>query len=219
MEVATATSATAPIAAATPPKTKTVTDYETFLQMLTTQLQNQDPLNPVESSDFAVQLATFSGVEQQVQTNDLLAALTTRLGAAGLAEYAGWVGKEVRAAAPAYYYGEPISVFPNPDLTGDKAMVVVRNALGTEVGRYEIDVSNEPVSWSGLGPDGTPMPDGLYTFQVESYKAGALLNTRQAEVYAMVTEIQTVGTDTMLVLPGDIKIKASSVMALRNVPG
>ena len=41
-------------------------DFETFLRMLTTQLQNQDPLNPVDSADFAVQLATFSSVEQQV---------------------------------------------------------------------------------------------------------------------------------------------------------
>ncbi len=38
-------------------------DFETFLKMLTVQMQNQDPLNPVDSSDYATQLATFSGVE------------------------------------------------------------------------------------------------------------------------------------------------------------
>ena len=41
-------------------------DFETFLKMLTTQMQNQDPLNPVDSTDYATQLATFSSVEQQV---------------------------------------------------------------------------------------------------------------------------------------------------------
>lgn len=56
-------------------------DFETFLKMLTTQIRNQDPLNPMEGSDFAVQLATFSGVEQQVQTNDLLQKMTDQLGA------------------------------------------------------------------------------------------------------------------------------------------
>ena len=45
-------------------------DFETFLKMLTVQMENQDPLNPVDSADFAVQLATFSSVEQQVLTND-----------------------------------------------------------------------------------------------------------------------------------------------------
>lgn len=47
-------------------------DFTTFLTMLATQIKNQDPLNPMDGADFAVQLATFSGVEQQVQTNMLL---------------------------------------------------------------------------------------------------------------------------------------------------
>ena len=76
-------------------------DFETFLKMLTVQMQNQDPLNPIDSADYAVQLATFSGVEQQVQTNDLLKGLAASLGAAGLSEMAGWVGMEARTAAPA----------------------------------------------------------------------------------------------------------------------
>ena len=59
-------------------------DFETFLKMLTTQMQNQDPLNPIESSDYAVQLATFSGVEQQVRTNQLLADLANQMGSSGL---------------------------------------------------------------------------------------------------------------------------------------
>ena len=66
-------------------------DFQTFLRMLTTQMQNQNPLEPIEASDFAVQLATFSGVEQQVRTNDLLSQLTSRM---GLSELANWVGRE-----------------------------------------------------------------------------------------------------------------------------
>jgi flagellar basal-body rod modification protein FlgD len=58
-------------------------DFETFLRMLTVQMKNQDPLNPIESSDFAVQLATFSGVEQQVKTNDLLTKLADSFGGSG----------------------------------------------------------------------------------------------------------------------------------------
>ena len=69
-------------------------DFETFLRMLTAQMKNQDPLNPVESADFATQLATFSGVEQAVLTNDLLRGLSLQIGVSGLAS---WVGKEVRA--------------------------------------------------------------------------------------------------------------------------
>jgi hypothetical protein len=67
--------ATAPQLSEDTPKATLGSDFETFLKMLTTQMKNQDPLNPVESSEYAVQLATFSSVEQQVLTNDLLTRL------------------------------------------------------------------------------------------------------------------------------------------------
>ena len=69
---------------APPPPTNTAdklisSDFNTFLKMLTTQLKNQDPLNPMDNSEYAVQLATFSGVEQQVKTNTLLESLGAQL--------------------------------------------------------------------------------------------------------------------------------------------
>ena len=54
-------------------------DFKTFLNMLTVQMKNQDPLDPIKSEDYAVQLATFSGVEQQVKTNDLISQMTITL--------------------------------------------------------------------------------------------------------------------------------------------
>ena len=89
-------------------------DFETFLRMLTVQMQNQDPLNPVDSSDYAVQLATFSGVEQQVLTNDLLRGLAAQNGTAGLAQMANWVGMEARAVGAAYFNGAPVTIAPEP---------------------------------------------------------------------------------------------------------
>ena len=73
-------------------------DFEMFLQMLTAQMKYQDPLNPVDSTDYATQLATFSGVEQAVLTNDLLKSLSSEMNAGGLADMAAWVGKDARAA-------------------------------------------------------------------------------------------------------------------------
>src|SRR6056297_97759 len=79
-------------------------DFETFLRMLTAQVENQDPLNPLESTEFATQLATFSGVEQQVRTNELLGGLA----ASGLSQISAWVGMEGRAAAPVFFAGTPV---------------------------------------------------------------------------------------------------------------
>jgi flagellar basal-body rod modification protein FlgD len=89
-------------------------DFDTFLRMLTVQMRNQDPLDPIDSADYAVQLATFSGVEQQVRTNELLTALTSQMGLGGLAEMGAWVGREARAAVPARFDGTPVTVQPRP---------------------------------------------------------------------------------------------------------
>ena len=113
-------------------------DFEMFLKMLTVQMQNQDPLNPVDSTDYATQLATFSGVEQAVMTNDLLKALSAQLTSGGLADMAAWVGKEARAATPAYFDGQPVTLAPNPAALADQAEIIVRNDLGVEVQRFSV---------------------------------------------------------------------------------
>ncbi len=63
-------------------------DFDTFLKMLKVQMENQDPLNPTDSSEYAQQLATFSGVEQAVLTNDLLTALMVQMNTTGMAQLA-----------------------------------------------------------------------------------------------------------------------------------
>ena len=77
-----------------------VSNFETFLQLLTTQLKNQDPLSPLDSNDFTAQLTQMAGVEQQLLTNDLLQALVNQ-GTGGLDSAVHYIGKEVVAAGSA----------------------------------------------------------------------------------------------------------------------
>ncbi len=193
-------------------------DFETFLLMLTTQMQNQDPLNPIDSSDYAVQLATFSGVEQQVRTNDLLEGMAQQLNLSGLSQMAGWVGMEARAAVPANFDGTPLTLYPDPVRTAQEAVLLVRDASGNLIDRQPIPVSTESISWAGVDGNGTPWPPGLYSFEVESYARGELLNTRPVEVYARVSEVRNDGSQTMLVLEGGVEIASGLVKALRE-PG
>ena len=102
---------TTPAAASAPRKSAAISsDFETFLKMLTVQMQNQDPLNPIDSTDYAVQLATFSGVEQQVRTNQILSDLSELLGGSGLGQAAQWIGKDVLAVTPASFAGDPLTI-------------------------------------------------------------------------------------------------------------
>lgn len=199
-------------------KTMINSDFETFLVMLTTQLQNQDPLNPMEASDFAVQLATFAGVEQQVKGNDLLGSIQGQLGMMSMSQLSGWIGMEARATAPAYFDGQPVTLMPDPQTGADKAEIVVYNEAGAEVGRHAIAPTDEPVVWGGMQANGTPYPVGLYNFRVESFFGSEKLADTPVDIYAEVVEARTQGGSTVLVLSGGTEIGADAVQALRKPP-
>lgn len=190
-------------------------DFQTFLQMLTAQARYQDPLEPIDSTEYAAQLAQFSMVEQQVQTNDLLAALYGQAGTAGMTGFASWVGMEARAVMPAWFDGAPITVSPNPAAIADEAFLVVTDAQGKEIDRRAIPVAADPVSWDGHDDAGKPFAAGAYEFSVESHKDGKIILSEPAEVYARVTEAQVRNGTIVLILAGGTAIPATAVTALR----
>jgi flagellar basal-body rod modification protein FlgD len=191
-------------------------DFQTFLKMLTAQIQNQDPLNPTPSDEFAVQLATFSSVEQQVKTNDLLTALGAQFGDMGMAQFAGWVGMEARAAAPVAFRGAPITLSPNPAQGADRADLVVRNSAGREVERVTVPASTEPLVWAGIGPNGSPYMNDTYSFELVSFKEGVPFASTTVEAYGRVREVRGEGGQTMIVLDGGASLPASQVTGLRQ---
>ncbi|WP_293574066.1 flagellar hook capping FlgD N-terminal domain-containing protein [Phaeobacter sp.] len=192
-------------------------DFETFLKMLTAQARYQDPLEPIDSTEYSAQLAQFSMVEQQVQGNDLLAAMQTQLGLSNMAAMSGWVGMETRTAAPSYFDGSnSITVSPNPAKVADTVNLVVKNENGTEVQRVVLPVSAEPYEWDGIGDDGAPLPAGVYSFTLESSKNGEVVLSETAETYSRVTETQMLDNQVALILQSGVAIPASSVTALRE---
>jgi flagellar basal-body rod modification protein FlgD len=195
---------------------KITSDYTTFLKMLTTQLQNQDPLNPIESSDYAVQLATFSGVEQQTRTNQLLEALGGQFNVLGMAQMAGWVGQVARVDAPVWMDGDPVTLSPNPAAGSDRATLVVKDSRGTVVSRQDIPPTADAFVWTGMGIDGLPLSDGQYTLSLESYRNNELLTENPVEHYARIIEAQGGAAGTMLLLEGGAKVRADAITALRE---
>lgn len=192
-------------------------DYEMFLSLLTTQMQNQDPTNPIDSSDYAAQLATFSQVEQQVKTNELLEGLAVQLGLMGMSEYASWVGMEARSSSPGYFDGSSaITLAPNPVIGADQTVLVVEDSSGNEVSRQTIPVSTDPIEWDGTDSDGNALPAGLYSFSLESYNSGTLLSTDTVETYNRIVEAQGTSDGAVLVLRGGTTIDTGSITALRE---
>ncbi len=191
-------------------------DMQTFLKMLTTQLKNQDPLNPVESTDFAVQLATFSGVEQQVRTNGLLERMTGANGMSGLGGVAGWVGMQARVAAPVNFSGGPVTLSLSPDALADGAVLVTYDARNREVKREAVSPTATNLTWVGSDGSGGVLPAGTYRFALESTRAGSVIATSAPETYATVTEVRAGGGDgPLLVLDTGATVRPKDVTALR----
>ena len=217
-----------PSATTTPPNqgtassgsaSKITSDFDTFLRMLTVQMQNQDPLNPIDSADYAVQLATFSGVEQQVRTNQLLSDLQGSFQQTGLAEMAGWIGQDARSTAPIRFDGTPVTLSAAPTTGADRAVLVVRDARGTLVSREDIPPRAGQYQWLGADAQGNQLPPGTYSFALESLQGDTVLNTKPIEHYARVVEVRATPQGPTLVLQGGVEVAASAVTALRQAGG
>ncbi|WP_204112720.1 flagellar hook capping FlgD N-terminal domain-containing protein [Shimia biformata] len=191
-------------------------DFETFLKMLTVQMQNQDPLNPMDSSEFAMQLATFSSVEQQVLTNDLLRDMGTLMSMTNISQLSGWVGMEVQAVMPAAYQGQPIEVAVDRLAAADSADLVVRDQAGSEVGRFAIAEGTRSMTWNGIDTNGNPVLYGTYSFTVENRAAGEIIDSRQAAVYARVQEAVIGADGPMLTTGTGVMVAAGDVLSLRE---
>jgi flagellar basal-body rod modification protein FlgD len=210
----------------TPFKAKVSTDaqkndknYDTFLKMMTTQIKNQDPLNPMSADQLAVQLATFSGVEQQTKTNDLLSQMLGQGALSGIGQMVGWVGKEARVAAPVYFDGAtPVTLSPNPASVATKAVLVVADQNGTEVARTQLPLGAADYVWQARDSTGAALPKGRYTLSLESWQGDKMLQTAEIEHYAKISEIRSTANGVSALLPGGVEALVASVTAIREEP-
>lgn len=190
-------------------------DFDTFLKMLTTQLTNQDPLNPMEGTDFAVQLATFSSVEQQTQTNQLLNQMIAQMGGSGLGQAVDWIGKEARTTQPVWFGDTALTLDIQPDTRADDVILATFDAAGNEVNRELIGLGAGQIDWFGRRETGEKLPDGLYSFQIESTKSGEVIAQQDVAAYVRVIEVERDGDSLRLIFEGGSSALAQEVSALR----
>lgn len=202
------------------PEDKSVisSDFEAFLKLLTTQMKNQDPLNPMESQEFATQLATFSGVEQQVRTNELLEALSSGFGTLGMGQLGDWIGMDAMAQVPAAFTGTPIAFQSNPASGAERTDLVVTDTDGNVMQRIAIPLTDATMEWAGTDAQGRQLPNGIYEFFVESWSGDELLDTRPATIRATIEEAQVQDGTTFLTLAGGTRVPVDEVLGLSRPP-
>jgi flagellar basal-body rod modification protein FlgD len=140
-------------------------NFQTFLTLLTTQLQNQDPLSPLDTNQFTQQLVQFASVEQQLKTNDQLTTLVSLQQTAQSTQALGFVGKTavVDGSTAAVINGSATWNLGVP--ANSNVSISITNSTGQTVfsGSYSVNAgNNQAYSWNGKGNDGTQWPDGQY---------------------------------------------------------
>lgn len=195
-------------------ESKLSSDFETFLQMLTVQMENQDPLNPIASEDFAVQLATFSGVEQQVRTNDLLQGMTAAFAQSGVAGVADWIGKEARVEGALRVDGSTHSLQTDVPATATRSELVVRQG-DRDVARIDLGRSDGAFTWSGRDARGSALLPGDYSVAIEHFSGTASLGETPAVSYARITEARIEGGETRLITASGQVLGTDQITGLR----
>ncbi len=143
---------------------------DSFLTMLVAQMQNQDPLNPAEGTEFSTQLAQFSQLEQAMNTNTNLEKLIESMSSDSETNLEGFLGKEVLASVNAIEVdgGEAVGGYYTLENLGD-VRVNIYDKGGKKIRTLypgQKDVGSHAVSWDGMDSDGKKVEDGTYNYEV-----------------------------------------------------
>ena len=150
-------------------------NFQSFLQLLTTQLQNQNPLDPLDTNQFTQQLVEFAGVQQQLNTNNSLATLVSLQQTSQSTQALGFVGKTAVVSGSTAALTNSTATWQLSVPTASTVNVTIANSTGQTVftGSYSASAgNNQPFEWNGQGNDGTQYPDGNYTLTATAKDAG-----------------------------------------------
>lgn len=148
-------------------------DFNTFLKLLTAQMQNQDPLSPMDTSQFTQQLVQFSQVEQSVQQTGALKDILAKLSTQDMAQASAFVGREVRVDSAVSGLGAaPASWGYAADRAPASLVATVSDASGKVVSETPLDPRNQgQYVWDGSTADGGRAADGAYTLTMRALDA------------------------------------------------
>ena len=200
--------------------TKLTGDYDTFLKLLTAQMQYQDPLAPTDASEYTKQLVTFSQVEQSIAANDKLDQLIKLNQATGISPMLDYIGRFVEAAT-----GDNISLqdgkvqvaYALKDVATDLT-IVIKDKNGIEVNRLDGagTVGAHRVTWDGKKADGTQLPDGAYKFEIIAKDgAGKDVNPTAVTTISKVTGV-AVGQYGGEIASGELVVLERQILSVQS---
>jgi flagellar basal-body rod modification protein FlgD len=194
---------------------------EDFLTLLVAQLQNQDPMNPDDPTEFTAQLAQFSSLEQLFNLNESMEGLATTQQQSDRFSSMDLIGKEVVYADSGFTFsGDPVNVGYQLDGTAASVTMYIQDEDGSTVATLhptEMESGDHFLEWDGLDSDGNVLPEGKYTIVLQASSAGedstiAVSPLVQSEVTGVDFSNDT--GDTMIHTLAGAEISVNSIIAV-----
>ena len=195
-------------------------NFNEFLQLLTTQLQNQDPLSPLDTNQFTQQLVEFASVQQQVDMNTNMQTLISLQQTTAATQALQLVGSNVtlngNAANLSNATSSPASWNLNASGAGTAAITITNSSGQTAyTGTTTLNAGTQTYTWNGLGNNKVQWPDGSYTIAVTGTGASGQAITVTSQVQGTVSAVNMSQTPPTLTVNGQ-SYPISSIQSVGN---
>jgi len=197
---------------------KLSSDMDMFLTLLTTQLKNQDPLDPMDNAEMTNQLVQFANVEQQITQNQNLEQMITLLNAQSAASSVSYIGKDVQYTdSTTTFSGAPVTFGYTPAKSADILTIKIVDSDGKTVRTIdgEKTAARHTITWDGLDDDGATVADGSYTFVASAKNADGDAIEVDTDNTGHVTG-SAVDSSGSYVLVGDLAVDVTKIVAVKE---
>lgn len=179
-------------------------NFETFLTLLTTQLKNQNPLDPLDTNQFTQQLVQFAQVEQQLKSNDQLATLISVQQSMQTTQALGYVGHIVAIEGKTTTLVNGSAGWSFNATKPATATINIANAAGATVysGSFSLQAGTQNFIWDGRDASGNTMPDGEYTLSITATDAAGSTVAVSTEIQGVVDSVDVSQIPPMLNVNG-----------------
>jgi flagellar basal-body rod modification protein FlgD len=184
--------------------------------MLTVQLQNQDPLNPMDNAAMTAQLAALNQVDGINKLNTSVNSLVAQMQSANFMNLASSVGKTaLSAGSKAYFTGDPVSMAAKLDESTSSLSAVIRDNNGQIVSQFDFGATAAGVTdfiWDGADDAGQQVAQGMYTLELTATDSQGKLSYPDSYVGAMVASIGQDGSDLKVGLSDGRNILSTDIL-------
>ena len=171
--------------------TEIASNFTTFLQLLTTQLKNQNPLDPLDTNQFTQQLVQFAQVEQQMKSNDQLASLVSLEKSAQATTALAYVGATVVVDGSTAQLNNGTANWSFNVSKPSNATITIKDSTGQTAytGTFAVNPGTQNFTWDGRGNNGQIWPNGNYTISAVASDASNQPVGISTEVQAVVDSV------------------------------